>query len=95
MAIKLHRCSGTFIKGGHPCWKAEKALNEAGIEYEAVHHPAFPRSRRAEVERLSGQRKLPFIEFEDGTFLHGSSEIAARAKAGTLLPAPAAADSSS
>jgi glutathione S-transferase len=90
MAIKLHRCSGTFIKGGHPCWKAEKALNEAGIEYEVVHHPAFPRSRRAEVERLSGQRKLPIIEFEDGTFLLESSEIVDRAKAGTLLPAPSA-----
>jgi glutathione S-transferase len=89
MAIKLHRCSGTFIKGGHPCWKAEKALNEAGIEYEVGHNPAFPRRRRAEAERLSGQRKLPFIEFEDGTFLHDSSEIAARAKAGTLLPTPA------
>jgi glutathione S-transferase len=90
MAIKLHRCSGTFVKGAHPCWKAQKALDEAGIEYEAVHHPAFPRSRRAEVERLTGQRKLPVVEFEDGTFLHGSAEIAARAKAGTLLPAPAA-----
>jgi glutathione S-transferase len=90
MAIRLHRCSGTFIKGPHPCWKAQKALDEAGIEYEAVHHPAFPRSRRGEVERLTGQRKLPFVEFEDGTFLHGSAEIAARAKAGTLLPAPAA-----
>jgi glutathione S-transferase len=90
MAITLHRCSGTFIKGGHPCWKAEKALNESGIEYEVVHHPAFPRGRRAEVERLTGQRKLPFVEFEDGTFLHGSAEIAARAQAGTLLPTPAA-----
>jgi glutathione S-transferase len=90
MAIKLHRCSGTFIKGAHPCWKAQKALDEAGIEYEAVHHPAFPRSRRADVERLTGQRKLPIVEFEDGTFLHGSAEIAERAKAGTLLPTPAA-----
>jgi glutathione S-transferase len=90
MAIKLHRCSGTFIKGPHPCWKAQKALDEAGIEYETVHHPAFPRGRRAEVERLTGQRKLPFVEFEDGTFLHGSAEIAARAKAGTLVPPPSA-----
>jgi glutathione S-transferase len=90
MAIKLHRCNATIIRGGHPCWRAQKALNEAGIDYEVVHHPAFPRSRRAEVERRSGQRKLPFIEFEDGTFLHDSAEIAARAKAGTLLPAPAA-----
>jgi glutathione S-transferase len=94
MAIKLHRCSGTFIKGAHPCWKAQKALDEAGIEYEVVHHPAFPRSRRAEVERLSGQRKLPIIEFEDGTFLLESSEIVARAKAGTLLPAPASGTTS-
>ena len=28
MAIKLHRCSGTFIKGPHPCWKAQKALDD-------------------------------------------------------------------
>jgi len=45
---------------------------------------------RKEIERLTGQRKLPFVEFEDGTFLHDSSEITARAKAGTLVPTPAA-----
>ena len=90
MAIKLHRCSGTFIKGPHPCWQAQKALDEAGIEYELVQHPAFPRSRRTELERLSGQRKLPIVEFEDGTLLRESSEITARAKAGTLVPTPAA-----
>lgn len=90
MAIKLHRCSGTFIKGPHPCWQAQKALDDAGVDYELVQHPAFPRSRRAELERLSGQRKLPIVEFEDGTLLRESSEIAARARAGTLRPTPAA-----
>ena len=38
---------------------------------------------------MSGQRKLPLIQFDDGTILGESSEIAARAKAGTLLQAPA------
>jgi glutathione S-transferase len=90
MAIKLHRCSGTFIKGPHPCWKAQKALDDAGIDYEIVPHSPL-RPRRADVEQMTGQRKLPFIEFEDGTILRESSEIAARAKAGTLLQ-PAAAD---
>jgi glutathione S-transferase len=87
MAMKLHRCRGTFVKiGGHPCWKAQKALDDAGIEYELVLHSLL-RPRRTEVERLTGQRKVPFIEFEDGTILRESSEIAARAKAGTLVPA--------
>jgi glutathione S-transferase len=88
MAIKLHRCSGTFVKiGGHPCWKAQKALDDAGIDYELVLHSML-RPRRPEVERMTGQRKVPFIEFEDGTILRESSEIAARAKAGTLMPEP-------
>jgi glutathione S-transferase len=90
MAIKLHRCSATFIKGPHPCWKAQKALDDAGIDHEVVLHSPF-RPRRPEVEDLTGQRKLPFLEFEDGTILRESSDIAAKAKAGTLLQ-PATAD---
>ena len=35
MTIKLHRCSGTAIKGRHPCWVAQHALDEAGGETEA------------------------------------------------------------
>jgi len=30
MAIKLHRCSATFVKGPHPCWAAQHALASAG-----------------------------------------------------------------
>ncbi|HEY3765487.1 MAG TPA: glutathione S-transferase N-terminal domain-containing protein [Gaiellales bacterium] len=89
MAIKLHRCSGTLIKGPHPCWKAQKALDDAGIDYELVTHSPV-RFRRPEVEAMTGQRKLPFVEFEDGTILSESAEIAARASAGTLLAPPAA-----
>ena len=33
MAVKLHRCGGTWVKiDAHPCWKVQKALDESGIE---------------------------------------------------------------
>ena len=54
MAIKLHRCSGTFVKiGGHPCWKAQKALDDAGVDYELVLHSGL-RFRRPEVAEMTG-----------------------------------------
>jgi glutathione S-transferase len=88
MAIKLHRCSATWAKmGGHPCWKAQKALDDAGIDYELVKHSGL-RFRRPEVVAQTGQRKVPYIEFEDGTTLLESAEIAARAQNGTLVPPP-------
>jgi glutathione S-transferase len=90
MAMKFHRCSNMWVKlGGHPCWRAQKALDAAGVEYELVLHSGL-RFRRPEVEAMTGQRKVPFIEFEDGTILQESSEIAARTKAGTLAPTPPA-----
>jgi glutathione S-transferase len=84
MAVKLHRCSGTWIKGPHPCWKAQKALDDAGVDYELVVHPAFPRGRRKELKAQTGQDRLPVVEFEDGSFLRESKVIAERARAGTL-----------
>jgi hypothetical protein len=44
--VKLHRCSTLWIKGPHPCWQVQKALDEKGVDYELVRHPAFPRGRR-------------------------------------------------
>lgn len=89
MAVKLHRCS-VPIKGPHPCWKVEHALQEAGVPYEVVRHPPFPRSRRKELERVTGQRTLPALEFEDGTTLREESkDMIARIRAGELAP-PAA-----
>jgi glutathione S-transferase len=74
MAIKLHRCSTMWLKiRAHPCWRVQKALDEAGIEYEIVKSP-LPRGRREEVQRLSGQAKLPVIEFEDGSFYREESK---------------------
>jgi glutaredoxin len=87
MAIKLHRCTVTWIKGPHPCWKVQKAFDEAGVPYEVVKHPPL-RGRRDELEALSGQRKLPVVEFEDGrTLREESSELAARIRAGELTSA--------
>jgi glutathione S-transferase len=85
MAVKFHRCSNTWVKiGAHPCWKVQKALDEAGIEYEMVKHPAR-RSKREDYIQLTGQNKLPAIEFEDGRVLREESkDMAARIKEGRL-----------
>ena len=87
MAIKLHRCSNMWVKlGAHPCWKVQKALDEQGIEYEVVKGP-LRSSKRDEIERLSGQRKYPVIEFEDGTaYREESTDMAARIRSGDLGP---------
>jgi len=91
MAVKLHRCSVMWARGPHPCWKVQHALDEAGVEYEVVKHPAFPRSRRTELEAKTGQRKLPAIELEDGTAVREESkDLAARIQAGWLAPPPPA-----
>jgi glutathione S-transferase len=85
MAVKLHRCPLMFNKlPAHPCWRVQKALDEAGIEYEVVKEPAL-RFNRKEYERATGQRALPAIEFEDGTYLREeSADLAARIREGRL-----------
>jgi hypothetical protein len=85
MAVKLHRCSTMWLKVGvHPCWKVQKALDDAGVEYEVVQHPVR-RGKRDEFEKLSGQKVLPAIELEDGTVIREESkDLAARVKEGRL-----------
>ena len=85
MAVKLHRCSSMWIKiDGHPCWKVQKALDEEGVDYEVVKGP-LRRGKRDELEQLSGQRKYPVIEFEDGsTYRAESADMAERIRAGEL-----------
>ncbi len=86
MAIKLHRCSWMWFKiDGHPCWRVQKALDETGIDYELVEHPALPRGRRTELEARTGQNRLPVLEFEDGRILREESkDMAARIREGRL-----------
>src|ERR1700754_5022283 len=85
MAIKLHRCPNKFVKlDAHPCWKVQKALDEQGIEYELVLGP-LRRGKRDDLERLSGQRIYPVIEFEDGRVYRAESkEMAERIRSGEL-----------
>ena len=85
MAVKLHRCSNIWIKvQGHPCWKVQSALDDAGIEYVVVKGPLF-KSKRDDLEQLSGQRQYPVIEFEDGSaYREESKAMAETIKEGKL-----------
>ncbi len=89
MAVKLHRCSTMWVKiEGHPCWRVQKALDEQGVAYEVVKGPVR-RSKRADLEQLSGQRLYPVIEMEDGTVYREQSKEMARAiRAGKFGSAP-------
>jgi hypothetical protein len=74
MAVKLHRCSGQWVKiKAHPCWKVEKALMDMGIEYERVPGPQS-RSKRDAMVELTGQKKYPAIQFEDGSVYREESK---------------------
>jgi glutaredoxin len=85
MPVKLYRCSNMWVKiGGHPCWKVQSALDEQGIEYEVVKGP-WMRGKRDEVEKISGQRSYPVIQFEDGSvYREESKQMAETIRAGKL-----------
>jgi glutaredoxin len=89
MPVKLHRCSSEWVKiNAHPCWRVQKALDEKGIEYELVKGPLRP-GRRDELEQLSGQRKYPVIEFEDGrVYREESADMAKAIRSGELFQEP-------
>lgn len=74
MAIRLHRCSKTWLKLTlEPCWKVEKALIDMGIPYERVTGPQR-RSKRTTVREGTGQSAYPAIQFEDGTWYREESK---------------------
>lgn len=74
-----------FKVGAHPCWKVQKALDEQGVDYEVVKGPLRDRS---DVEAVSGQKKYPVIEFEDGrVYREESAQMAERIRAGKLFDA--------
>ena len=84
MAIKLHRCKNQWVKlSGHPCWRVEKALIDAGIEYERV--PGGWPKRPGLVKEKTGVDKYPAIEFDDGTWYRDESkQMAESIRAGKL-----------
>ena len=84
MAVKLHRCKNQWVKfSGHPCWRVEKALADAGVEYERVPGP-WPKRSALLVEK-TGVDKYPAIEFEDGSWYRDESKnMAESIRAGKL-----------
>ncbi len=58
----LYRCS-TPTNWLCPCGKVERALARAGIEHQQVVVSQW-RSRRAEVEALTDQRRVPVLVIE-------------------------------
>ena len=86
MAVKLHRCSNLWVKvQGHPCWRVQKALDDQGIDYEIVKGP-LRKGKRDQIERMSGQRLYPVIQFEDGSiYREESKQMAEKIRAGRLF----------
>ena len=88
MAVKFHRCSHLWVKlDGHPCWRVQKALDAAGVEYEIVKEPTS-RSKRTALIEHTHQNKLPAIELEDGTwYREESKDMVLRISKGELIEA--------
>jgi glutathione S-transferase len=68
----LYRCS-TPTDWLCPCGKVARALKRGGIEFQEARVPQR-RSRRPEVEALSGQRRVPVLVI-DGEVICDSRRI--------------------
>jgi glutathione S-transferase len=83
--MDLYLCAdGKSMPTMHPCGKAAKALDDAGIEYQiktvrgGLLKPWTWPSRgrdRAEVKQLSGKSGVPILVLDDGTVVSGSGPI--------------------
>ena len=73
--------------GGHPCRRAQRALRDAGHDFEKIifdkGHPfgLFTTGRRPELKEMSGQEKLPVLKLPDGSTVNGGASIVAWATA--------------
>ena len=85
--VKLHRCPFTFLPGPlDACRRVQDALDDQGISYEVVKEPTLPRSRRKAVVELTGQDRLPVVEFDDGSaYREESRDMAAAVRSGRLF----------
>jgi glutathione S-transferase len=68
----LYRCT-TPTNWLCPCGKVARSLAKHGVHYEAVRVPQH-RSRRPEVEALTGQRRVPVLVI-DGQAICDSRRI--------------------
>ena len=78
----------------HACKRAQRALREAGHEFDKVVFGKghlfglFTKGRRPELKAMSGQEQLPVLRLPDGTTINRSSAIIEWA--GANAPEPAA-----
>jgi predicted enzyme related to lactoylglutathione lyase len=78
----------------HACRRAHEALREAGHDYETVvfgrgrMFGLFTTGRRPRLKEMSGQEKLPVLQWPDGTTIAGSGNIVAWAKANSPSAEP-------
>lgn len=65
----------------HPCGRVQKAMKEAGIEYDkivAAHGSPIPflrKGSREDLQKATGSDKLPTLKLADGTVLNHSKAI--------------------
>jgi glutathione S-transferase len=65
----------------HACKRAQRALRAAGHDFDKVVYDRgrlfglFTTGRRPELKQLSGQEKLPVLQFPDGSTISGSANI--------------------
>lgn len=88
--MRLYVCYGTFLPaprpGGHPCGKANQALERAGWQPEVVRTygfgalPDFMNPTRRKVRELTGNNWVPVLETDNGDVVQGSDRIVAWAK---------------
>jgi glutathione S-transferase len=70
----------------HACKRAQRALREAGHDFEKVivgggrPFGLFTTGRRPKLKQLSGQEKLPVLRLQDGQIINGSGAIIAWAR---------------
>ncbi len=91
--MKLYVCWGTWKAaprpGGHPCGTAYHALRDAGHDPEVVKAYGLgilpdalnQTAGRKRARELTGQSMVPVLEFDDGSAIAGSREIADWARA--------------
>lgn len=71
-----------------PCGRVARALRAAGVAYEEVRVPYRKgRGRREQVERLTGQRRVPVLALGDGEAVCDSHRIVELIAAGGAAPA--------
>lgn len=69
----LYRCTAPTDRLC-PCGRVARALRRADVAYEQVRVP-YRASRRVEVERLTGQRRVPVLSLDDGEAICDSHRI--------------------